>query len=102
MPISRDEFESGELNWRHDVLVLLNANRDLAYSKGELLSLLNFEGGVSSAASRIELARNTSNRPIIASEELDDVLDGLLAEGLVLEKEIRGVRYFAAEMRGPT
>ena len=79
MPISREEFEGEGIDWRQRILLILNADRTLAYTEDELTERLN---------------------PAPAKEQLLEVLDLLVTEGLVQRKIVRDATYFIHSVHG--
>ena len=76
MPISRKEFESGELAPSFVIEEFLRSNSDLAYTTEELV---------------VELA---SNRIALTVGEVEGILGDLENRGRVSENRVRNVVYY--------
>jgi len=76
MPISRKEFESGELNLSLLIIDFLHSNPDYAYTVEELVEEL--------------VSRGTD----LTAEKVQTVLSSLENRGRVEVKEIHGVIYY--------
>lgn len=79
MPISRREFEKGEIDPTFVLEEFLRSNSDTAYTAEELI---------------IELA---SNRIALTREEVQSILRSLEAEGKIRLNTVRGVVYYVCE-----
>jgi len=77
MPISSEEFESGELNLSLLITQFFRANPDYAYSVEELMQLLEPSG------------------TILTDEDMQNILRSLEREERIKSKIIQGVVYYA-------
>ena len=75
MPISRREFESGELDAGFMVMDFLRSNSDDAYTADELVELI-------------------SESVDVNKEQMRDILDSLERQGKVEVRVMRGVIYY--------
>lgn len=94
MPISREEFEKGEVSRPRRVLELLNASREKAFTKPELLEALNFRGFLQTAKTSREVLELMGTLVTVTDEQLTDSLATLTNAGLIKSKVIEEQEYF--------
>ena len=77
MPISRKEFGAGQTDLGFILLQILRENRDDAYTAHELTSLFVSKTG-----------------RVVTSDEVDEVLEGLVARGRIRVKDLGNQRWY--------
>lgn len=96
MPISRDEFEAGEIVHIQHILEILLDQRERAYSYGELVQVVNFRPNLTGIRSWREYIVLMGDRPPISDDELTTILDTLVDAGAIHTRAIGGIVYYLA------
>jgi hypothetical protein len=91
-PISRKEFEKGNVNLKKEILAFLDANNEKAFTAEEIMSKVSFQTNLD-----LEAAPRVS---VFIAANLAAFLNDLAAEGSIKRKVVSNRMYFMSVKEG--